>query len=170
LPVGFDPRSEKGPATHDQRQRLVVSGVYEAPWRLQLSAIVTAGSGRPFTPLAGADLNGDGNGGQFPPDRARRNPADPATSVGRNSATTVGQASVDVRVSRRVPVGRRGALDVLVEAFNVLNRVNFVEDTLQSSFVIFGSGAYPTAPLPAYGHYTLTMPPRQVQLAARLTF
>ena len=39
-----------------------------------VSGILVAASGRPFTPLAGADLNGDGNGGQFPPDRARRNP------------------------------------------------------------------------------------------------
>ena len=55
-------------------------------------------------------------------------------------------------------------------AFNLFNRVNFVEDTNQSSFVIFGSGAYPANPLPAYGHYTLTMPPRQVQLAMRVSF
>jgi Carboxypeptidase regulatory-like domain len=170
LPVGFDPQSERGPATQDQRHRLVVSGVYQLPWNVQLSGIITAGSGRPFTPLAGADLNGDGNGGQFPPDRARRNPADETTSVGRNSETTVGQFTVDVRVSRTFKVGMRATLETLVEAFNLFNRVNFIEDTNQSSFVIFGSGAFPTNPLPAYGRYTLTMPPRQVQLAARFTF
>jgi hypothetical protein len=52
----------------------------------------------------------------------------------------------------------------------LLNRANFIEDTNQSSFAIFGSGAFPSQPLPAYGHYTLTLPPRQVQLAARLAF
>jgi hypothetical protein len=170
LPLGFDPRSERGPATHDQRHRLVLSGVYEMPWQLQLSGIVTAGSGRPFTPLAGADLNADGNGGQFPPDRARRNPADERTSVGRNSETTVGYSSVDARLSRRFGLGRRGTLEAMLEAFNLFNRVNFVEDTNQSSFVVFGTGAYPSTPLPAYGRYTLTAPPRQIQLAARLTF
>jgi hypothetical protein len=51
-----------------------------------------------------------------------------------------------------------------------LNRVNFIEDTNQSSFVIFGSGSFPTNPLPAYGRYTLTLPPRQVQLAAKVSF
>jgi Carboxypeptidase regulatory-like domain len=141
LPLGFDPRSERGPATHDQRHRIVVSGVYQTPWDVQLSGIVTAGSGRPFTPLAGADLNGDGNGGQFPPDRARRNPADESTSVGRNSETTVGQFTVDVRASRRVRLRNNKTLEMLVEAFNLFNRVNFIEDTNQSSFVIFGSGA-----------------------------
>ena len=170
LPLGFDPRSERGPSTQDQRHRLVVSGVYEMPWNLQLSGIISAGSGRPFTPLAGADLNGDGNAGQFPPDRARRNPADEGTSVGRNSETTVGQLTVDVRVSRKFKVGLRARLETVVEAFNLFDRANFIEDTNQSSFVIFGTGSFPSTPLPAYGRYTLTLPPRQVQLAARVSF
>jgi hypothetical protein len=170
LPLGFDPRSERGPSTQDQRHRLVLSGVYELPWNLQLSGIISAGSGRPFTPLAGADLNGDGNAGQFPPDRARRNPGDEGTSVGRNSETTVGQLTVDVRVSRKFKVGLRARLETVVEAFNLFNRANFIEDTNQSSFVIFGTGSFPSTPLPAYGRYTLTLPPRQVQLAARVSF
>jgi hypothetical protein len=170
LPLGFDPRSERGPATHDQRHRFVLSGIYQFPWNIQLSGILTAASGRPFTPLAGADLNGDGNGGQFPPDRARRNPADESTSVGRNSETTAAQANVDVRFSKRFKWRARGTVEVMVEAFNLFNRVNFIEDTNQSSFVIFGPGAFPTNPLPAYGRYTLTLPPRQVQLAAKVSF
>jgi outer membrane receptor for Fe3+-dicitrate len=170
LPLGFDPRSERGPSTQDQRHRFVLSGVYDMPWRLQLSGIVVLGSGRPFTPLAGSDLNGDANGGQFPPDRARATQADESSSVGRNSEMTVGYATVDTRVSRQFALGRRGSVDVMLEAFNLFNRVNFVEDTNQSSFVIFGSGSYPANPLPAYGHYTMTMPPRQVQLAVRVSF
>ena len=41
--------------------------------------------GPPFTPLAGADLNGDGDGGAFPPDRARRGPSRCRERVGSNS-------------------------------------------------------------------------------------
>ena len=52
----------------------------------------------------------------------------------------------------------------------MFNRTNFVEDTNQSSFTIFGTGAYPSSPLPTYGRYTLTLPPRQVQLAAKISF
>ena len=37
LPVGFDPASEKGPADTDQPHRLVVSGVWMAPWHFTLS-------------------------------------------------------------------------------------------------------------------------------------
>jgi hypothetical protein len=170
LPLGFDPRAERGRATHDQRHRFVLSGRYEVPGALQLSGIVTAVSGRPFTPLAGADLNGDGNGGGFPSDRARRNPADESTSLARNSATTAGQFNVDIRASRRFKMGSRSGLEVILETFNLLNRANFFEDTNQSSFVVFGSGPFPTSPLPAYGHYTGTLPPRQVQLALKASF
>jgi hypothetical protein len=170
LPLGFDPRSERGPSTRDQRHRLVISGVYELPWNLQLSAITTAGSGRPFTPLAGADLNGDGDGGQFPSDRARRDPADESTSVGRNSETSAAHVNVDVRVSKRLRIGGRATIDAIAETFNLFNRTTFIEETNQSSFVIFGSGAFPANPLPAYGHYTLTAPPRQVQLALKVSF
>ena len=77
LPLGFDPTRERGPSAQDQRHRVVLSGLHELPFDMQFSAVATAASGRPFTALAGADLNGDGDGGAFPPDRARRNPADP---------------------------------------------------------------------------------------------
>ncbi len=61
-------------------------------------------------------------------------------------------------------------IEALLEGFNSFNRANFIEGTTQSSFVVFGSSAFPTNPLPAYGRYTLTLPPRQVQLAARISF
>jgi hypothetical protein len=144
--------------------------MYNLPADVQVSGIFTAASGRPYTPLAGADLNADGNGGAFPPDRARVNPASEATSVGRNSETTAGQLNVDLRVSKRIRFGRRVALEAILDAFNVFNRVNFVEDTNQSSFTIFGSGAFPSNSLPTYGRYTLTLPPRQVQLAGKISF
>lgn len=170
LPLGFNPDLERGPATHDQRQRFVVSGMYNLPADVQVSGIFTAASGRPYTPQAGADLNADGNGGAFPSDRARINPASEATSVGRNSETTATQYNVDLRVSKRIRFGRRVALEAILDAFNVFNRVNFVEDTNQSSFTIFGTGAFPSNPLPTYGRYTLTLPPRQVQLAGKISF
>ena len=170
LPLGFDPMSERGPATHDQRHRFVFSGTSTLPGDVGLSAILTAASGRPFTPLAGLDLNGDGNGGAFPPDRARRDPPDPATSVGRNSETTDAIVNVDLRVSKGISFADQMTLELILDVFNLFNRVNFIEDTNQSSFAIFGAGAYPTAASPTYGRYTLTDPPRQVQLAAKVTF
>jgi hypothetical protein len=170
LPLGFNPDSELGPATHDQRHRFVLSGVYLLPANVGVSAILTATSGRPFTPLAGSDLNADGNGGAFPSDRARANPADESTSVGRNSETTTGFLGLDLRVSKRIKFGKRGNVEVLMDVFNLFNRANFFENTNQSSFTIFGAGAFPSNPLPTYRKYTETLPPRQVQLAAKISF
>jgi hypothetical protein len=169
LPLGFDPRRERAPASHDQRHRLAASFVYALPSGLQLSGILFAGSGQPFSPLAGADLNGDSDGGGFPTDRARRNPADESTSVGRHSERTAKQITLDTRVSKPFRVGKV-TVEAILEAFNLLNRTNYVEDTNQSSFVIFGTGAFPANPLPTYQRYTQAMPPRQVQLAGRIKF
>ena len=87
LPVGFRPDDERGPSLQDQRHRFVASGIYTLPANVQLSTIVSIASGRPYNILAGADLNGDGDGGAFPSDRARTNPADATTSVGRDSGS-----------------------------------------------------------------------------------
>jgi len=171
LPIGFVPNSEKGAATHDQRHRLVVSGLYQFPWRLQFSTIITAASGRPYTPLAGVDLNGDGNGGALPPDRARTNPADPSTSVARNSQTMKSQLIVDTRLSKRFTLGGRWAVDGIVDVFNLLNRANYTEINN-----IFGTGAFPSTPQKdaqgrvTYGTYTEALPGRQMQLALKLIF
>jgi hypothetical protein len=171
LPLGFDPLADKGPATHDQRHRFVLSGMVRLPLDFQLSSIITAASGRPFNALAGADLNGDGDGGASSPDRARRNPADPATSVGRNSETMKGQFIVDARLSRRFKLGGRVALEGIVEAFNLLDRTNFSEINN-----IFGRGAFPGDPQRdgqgrvTYGLYEQALAPRQIQLAVKMSF
>jgi hypothetical protein len=73
-------------------------------------------------------------------------------------------------VSKRFRVGQRATIEGILEAFNVFNQVNFIEDTNQSSFAIFGSGAFPNNPAPTYGKYTLTLPPRQIQIAAKVSF
>ena len=132
---------------------------------------MTAASGRPFTPLAGSDLNGDGDGGAFPTDRARRNPADAASSVGRNSGIMPAQVTVDVRLSKRIAMRDRAAIVVLAEAFNLFNRSNFNEVN-----AVFGRGAFPDEPQrdaqgrATYGQFEQALPPRQVQLAVRVSF
>ena len=165
LPIGFDPHSEKGAATHDQRHRLVVSGLYQFPWQVQFSTIITAASGRPFTPLFGSDKNGDGDGGAFPSDRARTDPNNIATSVARNSQTMRGQFNIDTRLSKRFSLGGHRAIDGMLDVFNLLDRTNYTEINN-----IFGAGAFPSTPLPTYGQYTQALPGRQMQLAVKLTF
>jgi hypothetical protein len=167
LPVGFNPDDERGPSLQDQRHRLVASGTYVLPANFQVSTILTIASGRPYNILAGADLDGDGDGGAFPPDRPRMNLTDPATSVGRNTGTLPVQATMDVRVMRRFDVGRfsRFKIDGIFEVFNLFNRTNYTDINN-----IFGTGSYPSQALPTYGQFTQAGPPLQVQLAARVSF
>ena len=162
LPLGFDPDSEKGPSVQDQRHRFVASGMYVLPRAVELSSIVTIGSGRPYNILAGVDLNADGDGGAT--DRARAVVTDIGTSVQRNAGVLPMQATVDLRVARRFPVGNV-TLDGIFEVFNLFNRSNFVNVNN-----VFGTGSYPSSPLPTFGQFTQAAAPRQIQLAIKVGF
>ena len=80
------------------------------------------------------------------------------------------QVNVDLRLSKRVRLGGRSTVEGIFEVFNLFNRANFYEDTNQSSFAIYGTGAFGSNPLATYGKYTTALPPRQVQLAAKISF
>jgi Carboxypeptidase regulatory-like domain/TonB-dependent Receptor Plug Domain len=166
LPLGFDPSGERGPSANDQRHRVVLSGLYELPWSLQVSAVFSAGSGRPFTPRAGEDLNGDG----VLSDRARLVPADRLSSVGRNSALTEAQFNADLRLARTFKLAG-GSVEAIVEVFNVFDTANLVQPN-----AVFGRGAFPDQPLQdasgrsLYGRYEKALAPRQVQLALKVGF
>jgi hypothetical protein len=51
---------EWGPTRHDERHRIVASGVIDLPMGFQVAPIVQWASSRPYTPIAGFDINGDG--------------------------------------------------------------------------------------------------------------
>jgi hypothetical protein len=169
--LAFDPLSERGPAVWDQRHRLVISGLYELPASVQVAAIATFATGRPFNVVTGVDSNGDGNGGAAPPDRARSNPADITTSVGRNSENLPAQITCDARVSRKFSLGSGRFLEPMFEAFNLFNRANYSDVNN-----VFGPGAFPNNPARdaegrvTYGLFTQTLAPRQIQLAMKLSF
>jgi hypothetical protein len=166
LPIGFVASAERGPSLQDQRHRLVVTGIQELPYAFQVSAIFTAGSGRPYNIIAGADLNGDGDAIVSPgPDRARTVPADPSSSVGRNSGLLPGEERLDVRVTKRFRAGSRSTISFSLDILNVFNVTNFTDLNR-----VFGTGAYPSQPLPSYGQFTQAGPPRQLQLGARVSF
>jgi hypothetical protein len=163
LPVGFDPYYDRGPSTNlDVRHRLGLSGLWQAPWGFLLSGIVTAASGGPFTPDAGSDLNQNG----LADDRARTNPADPATELRRNADERLPSTFItNLRVSKRFRLGNGTSLEGIFEVFNLFDRANFltIEDT-------FGTAAYPDNPSATYGQFLSARDPRQMQLAVRVTF
>jgi len=162
LPLGFDPDSEKGPSVQDERHRFVASGIYMLPRDVELSSIITVGSGRPYNILAGADLNGDGDGGAT--DRPRGIITEIATSAMRNAGTLPAEATVDLRLARRFIFGRTN-VEGIFEIFNLFNRTNY---TAVNN--VWGTGAYPGSPLPTFGKFTQAGAPRQMQFAVKIAF
>ena len=74
-------------------------------------------------------------------------------------------STVRLRITRAFPIGSRARLELLAEAFNLLNRRNDV-----ARVAVFGTGAYPTNPAANFGQVTVVGEPRTVQLGVRVRF
>jgi hypothetical protein len=116
---------------------------------VDLGVSLTVNSGAPYTELLGGDPYNNGRG------RAR-----PA-GVARNSLEAIGYSSLDLRASRELKVGgTREAIRTMtfsLDAFNVLNRVNY------GSFV-------GTVGSPLFGRPVSALAARQLQLSAHVKF
>ncbi|MEO6817278.1 MAG: TonB-dependent receptor [Edaphobacter sp.] len=87
------------------------------------------------------------------------------TVIGRNAGVGFNFFSMNARLSRTFPLGDRFRLEAIAEAFNALNHRN---DLIPNG--TFGTDSYPNAFNSSFGKPTAVGDPRQVQLAARLTF
>jgi hypothetical protein len=85
--------------------------------------------------------------------------------ISRNAGTGFDFVNLNARLSRTFRLTERVRLEGIVEGFNLLNRVNGV--TRNGTF---GSGVYPTNPLPTFGQTLSVSDPRTLQLALRLMF
>ncbi len=168
-----DPRNfnvDRAVGDADQRHRLVISAYWSMPyfreaggWKQavlggwSLSGILTIASGQPYTPVVtpNTDLNNDGN-----------NRNDIAPGFARNSRNYPMFMSWDPRLTKDIPVGPVN-LQLIAEAFNVLNRSNVVGVT--TTYWRVGTGQTLT-PVSTYGFPTASAGPRIVQLAAKVIF
>jgi len=158
----FDINDDRGLSDNDQRHRLVVSGSLEVPPHnkatgfqrflcgFQMGYIFTYASRLPFNVLLGNDRNFDTNFNDRP------------VGVGRNTGRGFDFASLDLRLSRRIRLTERVDLQLLAEAFNVLNRAN-----LGVPNNTFGAGVQP---LPRFGQPTQAFDPRQFQFGMKVSF
>lgn len=150
---------EKGSAIYDQRNRLVVSGVYTAPLQIRVGGVATFGSGLPFNITTGLNNSGDT---RATTDR----PVINGSVVARNSGHGRPIYSVDPFIERPFRFAERYQLDLRAEAFNIFNHANFVGYN-----GVWGNGAVPGlnfgAPLAGV---TNQLPAREFQFSAKFSF
>jgi outer membrane receptor protein involved in Fe transport len=161
---------------NDVRDRVVLSGVWQldsyashisngflhalaSGWTI--SGILSYQSGQPFTPIVGTDLNNDGNPSN-----------DIAPGFTRNSLRYPSQVSLDPRITRDIGMIGGLRLQLIAEAFNLLNRSNVSGEN--RTYYGFGTDTagkqYLLSPSAPFEFPTLSTGPRIVQLAARVTF
>lgn len=144
----YDLSGEWARADFDRRHRFLVLGRVTATKVVDLGVGLTLNSGGPYSETLGQDIYNNGRG------RAR-----PA-GVSRNSLEGSGFAALDVRASRDLKFGAgKNAREVTVglDAFNVLNRVNY-------------GGYVGTIGSPLFGLPVSAQPGRQLQFSARVKF
>jgi outer membrane receptor for ferrienterochelin and colicin len=132
----YDRKLEYANSNQDVRQRFVANFSIEGPKdsifrNFTFSNIVTLQTPRPFTLFVGFDANGDTNPVT---DRVGLSP--------RNSYYGDDLYSWDLRLMRYFPIKERLRLDLMVDAFNTLNRPNVDEVTSVYGAAVF-CGAVP---------------------------
>jgi hypothetical protein len=177
------PAAERGSSDFDVRHRVVAAVIWQMPARKsrwlqgwQVSALLSAQTGRPFTPRVSTDNSNTGNlGGQFGYDRPNEVPPGTPGAVayegrtfltappyafgdaGRNILTGPVFISLDTAIVRTVSLGRSRQLELRAEIYNLTNRANL---DLPDSFV----------DRPTFGQSLSAAPGRLAQLAARFRF
>jgi Carboxypeptidase regulatory-like domain/TonB dependent receptor/TonB-dependent Receptor Plug Domain len=102
-----------GPLDTDARHRVTLSGVYRAPFAINLSGILRYHSATPYTVFAGSDLNHDGYSEDLAPGHTHVNDARGASF-----------SQVDMRLSKEFRVSGRGGIEAIAEVFNLFNSKN----------------------------------------------
>jgi hypothetical protein len=156
-----------GRSDDDQRSRVAFEGTIHSSleragtnWErfshgFQLTTSLTAYSPLPFNITTGSNtVQG-----------TAARPTINGVFINRNAGEGHSILNLNVRLSRTFAIGERIRLQALAEMFNTLNHVNVV--TLNG---VFGTGAYPTNPLPAFGQITAVNDPRTAQLGLRISF
>ena len=141
-------RPERGRSDLDRRHRLNLTGSYALPFAFRFGTVVELNSGIPYNITTGRDTDNDTVANDRPP------------GINRNTGQGPGFAQVDVHLARTFHFEKnkhRPRFELGIDAFNVINRVNYKDyiGTMTSSY---------------FGHANAANSPREVQLSMQLFF
>jgi Carboxypeptidase regulatory-like domain/TonB dependent receptor len=190
----FNPLAEKGISNFDVPNKFVANAVYQPHFNVskgagaivngwELSPIVSAYSGVPFTPSISGSIPTQGGTAIPSTPAGGQNGSGGSTRfalVPRNSFRFPKIVNVDLRVSRRVHFNESTALEFLVEGFNVFNRTQ-VTGINNQIYRTAGTANAPqlcsttcSSPLTNFGTISAAggtlFRERQVQMAVRFQF
>ncbi|HMD06979.1 MAG TPA: TonB-dependent receptor [Candidatus Acidoferrum sp.] len=185
----YDRPLERANSNQDIRNRFIANFTADGPAKtllrnFELSSIVTAQSGRPFTMFVGFDANGD------------TNPVtDRVGDAARNTYWGDSLVAWDLRLSRYFTFRETNRIEFAVDAFNALNRANVDEVTSVYGTYNFCNGqvpvhykdaasiaiqtvqnvggcpaAGPPVPNPLFGGPRTMFNPRQMQFSLKYSF
>lgn len=166
--------NDRGLDENDRRHALSVSAITPLPWGVQVASILSLRTGIPWDITAGVDLDGDGNTQDRPAGLVKNSGGTASegnlaiinafrASRGRTPITmeqltqSSGETIIDVRATKQFAIGQRTRLSVFLEAYNLLNTVNYDNPVGSLS-----SGSFAVR--------TVAKDPRQVQWGARVQF
>jgi hypothetical protein len=159
-----DPRmtgeAEMGNAIFDQRNRLVLSGMYAAPWGITAGGVATLAGGLPYNIVTGTTNSGDTGA-------TTDRPVIDGAVVGRNTGRGTPIYDVEPFVGKRIALSREDtSINLRAEAFNIFNHANFVGFS-----GTWGDGATPGSGFGApLAGITNQLPARELQFSAQLEF
>jgi len=155
----FTGKAENGNAIFDQRQRFVLSGVYNLPFKINFGGVATVASGLPYNYTTGTTNSGDTGA-------TTDRPVINGVVVGRNIGRGNPIYDLSPFLERAFALGEKVHLNLRMEAFNVLNHVNAVGYS-----GVYGNGT--SAPVgfgaPLVG-VTNQLPARSVQFSVKVAF
>ncbi len=165
---------DNGLDENDRRHALSVSTIVPLPWGVQVAAIVSLRTGNPWDITAGVDRDGDGNNQDRPTGLVKnaggREDANNLAIINdwrafrrlppitmEQLALTSGDEIVDLRMTKQFRFGPRLRVDGFLEAYNLLNEVNYENPSGVSTSASFATR-------------TVAKDARQIQWGVRVQF
>ncbi len=166
---GLTPNLDRAAGSMDQRHRVITNFIWDLDYfhgsnpaarylmgGWQLSGIISAQTGQPYSNTVGGDPNNDTNG------FTDRVPQD-----GRNTNYAPTIANWDLRITKSIPIYERLKLQLALDAFNAFNHANFISSDVRTGRYNFAAATNTFTPTTNFGTYSRqTLDNRVLQVSA----